>query len=236
MHKLFVAGTIALAAATAAYGQSGGSSVSRNYPVGAFDRIGVAGPYHVEVRTGTGPSVSASGPQQMMDRMVVEVRDGELKIHPLRDNENFHWNDRGQVTLTVTVPQLRGADLAGSGDMRIDQIRGANFDGSVAGSGNLLLGGVEVGSLKLSIAGSGDARTGKGSARTIDISVAGSGDADTRGTASPSASISVAGSGKVSAFATQIANVSVIGSGDVEIVGGARCAVTKAGHGRVHCS
>lgn len=236
MRKALVAGIITVAAATAAYGQSDGPTESRNYPVGSFDRIDSAGPYHVEVRTGAAQSVSASGPREMMERMVVEVRDGELRIHPLRERENFKSNDRGRVTVMVTVPQLRGAGLAGSGDMRIDQVRGDSFDGSVAGSGNLLVGGVNVGSLNLSVAGSGNARTGQGSVRSVDIRVAGSGDADTRSTSSPTASISVAGSGRASVFATGSADVSIAGSGDVEVVGGARCAVSRVGSGRARCS
>ena len=39
----------------------GGATVSKNYNVGDFQQIEVAGPYDVEVRTGANPGVSARG-------------------------------------------------------------------------------------------------------------------------------------------------------------------------------
>ena len=234
MRIKLIGGAMAAAVATAAFAQGG--VVSRNYAVGGFDRIESAGPYNVEVRTGAAPSVSASGPSDLMDRMVVEVRDGSLEIHPRRERINVNGDDRRRVTVRVTVPSLRGAGLAGSGNIVIDRIHGNRFDGSVAGSGDLILQGVDVGALNLSVAGSGDARTGRGNARTVDISVAGSGNADTRGTATSAASISIAGSGRALAHSSRTADVSIVGSGDVQVVGGARCSVSRAGSGRVSCS
>lgn len=234
MRTVLIGGLLAAAGATAAFGQ--GAPVSRNYPVSGFDRIESAGPYHVEVRTGSAASVSASGPSEQMERLVVEVRNGELRIHPREDRKHFDRDQRGLVRVMVTVPQLRGAGLAGSGDMIVDQVHGASFEGSVAGSGNLTVRGIEVGALNLSVAGSGNASTGRGSARTVDISVAGSGNADTRSTATSTASLSIAGSGKALAFASGTANVSIIGSGDAQVVGGARCAVSRVGSGRANCS
>ena len=44
-----------------------GPTVSRNYQVGNFEKIEVAGPYDVQVRTGANPSVSANGSQKLID-------------------------------------------------------------------------------------------------------------------------------------------------------------------------
>ena len=86
MRKTLALAIIAAAStATSACGQArsedGGPTVARNYQVGAFDQIEVAGPYDVTVRTGSGPTVSAQGPQKMIEHMVVEVRDGKLEVH-----------------------------------------------------------------------------------------------------------------------------------------------------------
>jgi hypothetical protein len=40
----------------------------------------------------------------------------------------------------------------------------------------------------------------------------------------------------VRATATSSADVEIVGSGDVEIAGGAKCSVSKAGSGEVRCS
>src|SRR5437773_416434 len=101
MRKSIAAVVIAASAATSACGRThsedGGPTVSHNYQVGSFDQIEVTGPYNVQVRTGANPSVSASGPQKMIEHMVVEVRDGKLEIHPERQKGWFHmgWNFHG---------------------------------------------------------------------------------------------------------------------------------------------
>src|SRR5262249_9261558 len=111
MRTSILAAVVAASTATSACGQAhsenGGPTVSRNYQVGGFDQIEVAGPYDVSVRTGSGPTVAARGPEKMLEHMVVEVRNGKLVVHPERSHSWFNtgWHFRGKVELTVTVPQ-----------------------------------------------------------------------------------------------------------------------------------
>jgi len=124
MRKSIVAAVIAASASTSACGHSreedGGAMSARNFPVGVFTEIEAAGPYDVTVRTGSAPSVSAKGPQKVLEHMVVEVDGGKLSIHPEKQNGWFHHgtNYRGKVELVVTVPSLTAATLAGAGDIR----------------------------------------------------------------------------------------------------------------------
>ena len=215
-----------------------GPTVSRNYPVAAFDRIAVGGPYEVTVRTGSAPTVSATGGQRDIERMVVEVDGQTLKIHPVRRKGfNFtSWSNRDVVRLTVTVPQLAGAEIAGSGNIEIDRVAGDSFAGAVAGSGDLQVGQVAVKQLKLGIAGSGEIRAAAGSAGTASYDIAGSGDINAGELVAEVASVSIAGSGNVAAHATGSAKVDIAGSGNVDLKGGAKCSVSKAGSGNVRCS
>ena len=228
---------LAAAGCNAARGEDTGPSVSRNYSVGAFDQIEVAGPYEVEVATGSGPSVRATGAEQSIERMVVEVEGSTLKIHPRkRKGFTIGWSKDRKVVLQVTVPSLRGAEVAGSGDIRIDKVSGDHFEGGIAGSGGLRLGQVQVNSLSLGIAGSGGANLGQGRAKRVEYEIAGSGDIDGGALAAEQASVSIAGSGKVVANASGTADVDIAGSGDVRVTGGAKCNVSKAGSGDVRCS
>lgn len=242
MRKSIAAAVIAASAATSACGQmhdeGAGPTVSRNYQVGNFQEIEVAGPYEVTVRTGGNPSVSGQGSQKLLDRTVVEVRGDKLVIRPQEQNHffNWSWGSHGKADFTVTVPQLSAATIAGSGDIQVDNIRGDRFDGAVAGSGGLNLGSVEVGSLKLSIGGSGSAKASAGKVQTADYSIGGSGDIDAGAVQTQQAKVSIAGSGSVKAHATSTADVSIMGSGDVDVSGGAKCSVSKAGSGDVRCS
>jgi hypothetical protein len=215
-----------------------GPTVERNYNVGAFDKVELAGAYDATVRTGSAVSVHAKGGQNVLDQLVVEVKDGKLLIHS-KKRMGFHWgwgHNNGKVELAITVPALSAATLAGSGGINIDKVQGDSFEGTVAGSGGLSVGSVNVGSLKLSIAGSGDAKAGGGKAQTAKYDIAGSGGVDAGGVQTADLKVSIAGSGDVKAHSSGNADVSIMGSGDVEVAGGAKCNVHKAGSGSVRCS
>jgi hypothetical protein len=241
MRTLIATALVAACGATSACGQmhdgSPGPTVSRNYQVGGFQQIEVGGPYEVEVRTGSNPSVSAQGPQKLLDRTVVVVQGDKLVIHP---EEHHGWFNFGLRTkgahFTVTVPQLAAATVAGSGGIKVDHVQGTAFDGSVGGSGDLSVDNVQVQSLKLSVGGSGSVKAGAGKTQSADYQIGGSGDIDAGGVDSQQATVSIAGAGSVKARATGTANVNIMGSGDVDVSGGAKCSISKAGSGDVHCS
>ena len=212
-----------------------GPVVDRTYPVGAFDRITVAGPYEVMVTTGGQPRVVAHGGEAILAETKIIVEDGELKIMPRQKNGvRWTWGDDGKVRVEVSAAALRGATIAGSGELRIDRVAGGNFKGQVAGSGDLAIARMDAGKVDLGVAGSGNVRAA-GKAQSLDVSIAGSGDVDVAALDVVAAEVSIAGSGNVRARATGTAAVSILGSGDVEIMGGARCAVTKRGSGDVRC-
>lgn len=233
-----VAASTAIAGCNQGHAENAGPTVSRNYQVGDFQKIEVAGPYDVEVRTGANPGVSAQGSEKLLERTVVEVKGDKLIIHPEQRKGLFHvgWSTRGHAKFTVTVPQLRAATIAGSGGIKVDQVRGDSFEGTVAGSGDLNLASADVQWLKLTIAGSGAARAAAGKAQNAEYEIAGSGDVDAGAVQAQQAKVSIAGSGSIKARATGTADVSIMGSGDVDVTGGAKCSVSKAGSGNVRCS
>ena len=110
MRKSIAAAVIAASAATAscshARSDGGGQTVSRNYQVGNFSQIEVAGPYEVEVRTGANPGVSARGSQNLLERTIVEVEGDKLIIGPKEHHGFFHfgWSSHGKASFIVTVP------------------------------------------------------------------------------------------------------------------------------------
>jgi Putative auto-transporter adhesin, head GIN domain len=215
-------------------GESHGTA-SRDYRVGPFDRISLAGADDVIVAVGGAPSVRAQGDDEELDRMEIGVANGELRISR-RGQGGWSWfggHHRG-VTVHVTVPALTAAAIRGSGDMRIDRIEGPAFAATITGSGDMDIGAARIGAASLSITGSGAIRA-SGSAQRASIAVTGSGDANLAALEIGDATIAVAGSGDVTARATGTAQVELRGSGDVTVTGGARCTVSKTGSGDVDC-
>lgn len=234
---LITAAAAMAAACGATRAADAGPATSRSFPVGHFSSIEVAGPYDVRVRTGGKPGVSVTGPQNILDRMVVEVDGGELRIHSKKDGmfRSMHWGEHSPVTIEVSAPMLDGAAIAGSGDIAIDRVKGAAFRGAVAGSGALSIGAVAVDKLTLDIAGSGDIEAA-GTSGEADYKIAGSGSVISPKVVSQTLTVSIAGSGDVAAHATGTAKISIMGSGDVNVTGGAKCTVSKMGSGSANCS
>jgi hypothetical protein len=239
MRKTIAAAVIAASAAATSCAQNrsedAGPVVTRSFPVGNFTEVEVAGPFDVDIRTGANPGVSARGEQKLIDRLEVEVRGSKLLVRPRRENRWFGGGGtHGSGHISVTVPMIRSATLAGAGDISIDNVRGEDFQGQIAGSGDLKVGSVEVGSLKLGIAGSG-AASARGRAQRAEYEIAGSGGVDAQNVATEELKVSIAGSGNIKAHATRAADVDIMGSGDVDVTGGAKCKVSKAGSGHVRC-
>jgi len=211
-----------------------GSTVSRTYQLGAFDKIEVAGPYQVTVTTGGAPGASATGGDKLLDETEVVVDGNTLKIRPKKKNGiRWNWGKQGKAQFTVTTALLHGAGIAGSGRIAVDKVDG-DFKGEVAGSGNLQLAAVNGGAVEFAIAGSGKVGAA-GKAASTKVEIAGSGDVDASGLAAKTADVSIAGSGNVRAHASDTAKVEIVGSGNVTISGGAKCSIDKAGSGNVTC-
>lgn len=239
MIRTFAAAAAALAATACHVGADAetrdpGSTVSRSYSLGAFDRIEVSGPYDVTITTGGAPSASATGGDKLLDATEVFVEGNVLKIRPKKKNGmRWSWGKKGKAQFNVSTAVLHGAGIAGSGKIAVDKVIG-DFNGDVAGSGDLRLASVNGGAVALEIAGSGRiAAAGKAQSTRVDI--AGSGNVDAAGLAAKTADVSIAGSGNVKINASESADVDIAGSGNVAVTGGAKCSVSKAGVGNVTC-
>ncbi|HET9640874.1 MAG TPA: head GIN domain-containing protein [Allosphingosinicella sp.] len=215
--------------------ESSGQRGSRDFQVGAFDKISLSGSSNVIVTVGGSPSVRAEGDAALLEKLEIKVENGTLHVGYKKGNWSFGWRkDHGPVTVHVSAPSLTGAEVAGSGDMKIDKVEGGDFVGEIAGSGEIQLASLRARKASFAIAGSGGV-TASGTAETGQFEIAGSGDIHAGGLQVKSAKVSVAGSGNVETQATESASVDIMGSGDVVVTGGAKCSVNKMGSGDVRC-
>jgi len=217
--------------------QGGGQMTQRTYQLAGFDAVASAGSQDVIVTVGGAHSVRAEGDSRVLDRLDIRVEDNTLKIGAKKGSNwsDLFKGDHPKTRIMVTMPAIRSAAVAGSGDMKVDRAQGERFDASIAGSGDIEVGQMQVRDAKFSVAGSGNIKA-NGTAEKSTTSVAGSGDIDIGGLQTRTASVSVAGSGDVRIHASETADVSIVGSGDVEVGGSARCNVSKRGSGDVRCT
>ena len=102
MKRAIAFGIMVAAAATAgcseARSESGGPTVDRDYQVGSFDRISVAGSYDTTVRTGAAPSVHVRGDQKEIDNLEVKVEAEILRAFRAHGSPRQQTADRGAGT------------------------------------------------------------------------------------------------------------------------------------------
>lgn len=238
------AGALAAACSTSSSREAAdaGPAATRGFDLAGFDKVSLKGSDDVSVTVGPQFSVTATGPQAMLDRLDIRVEDGVLVVARKKgggDGESWsiRWKDdwyRG-VKVAVTMPALTGAVLAGSGDMQIEGARAEKLDLALRGSGDLRISGIDADALDAALAGSGDMVLA-GSARQVALSLAGSGDIDAGGLNGGTLAANLAGSGDIRARASGEADVSIVGSGDITIAGTSDCRISKLGSGEVTCT
>jgi hypothetical protein len=236
-HSFILVPLVALAAcgsSSHAASEDAGPAGSRNFPLAGFDKVSLRGSDDVKVVPGETFSVIARGPEKVLDLLEIEVDGDTLKVGR-KSRSSWAWSHDKGATITVTMPAIRAASVAGSGDMSVDQAVGPEFKASVAGSGNLRVAKVEAESVEANVAGSGDLEIA-GTAKTIDASGAGSGNLSAKNLIAETAKVSIAGSGNATIHAATSASVSLVGSGDVDVSGTDKCSVSKIGSGEVRCT
>ncbi len=212
-----------------------GGPSAMTYQVAPFEEISTVGPQDVVVTRGDEMTVRSEGSPEALSLLEAVVEDGQLIIRPKdRSFGGFNWGRVASATFYVTLPQLKGVALAGSGDIRVDRVEGDSFEGSIAGPGELSILSMEVDDADFTIGGSGNL-VAVGNARETRVSIGGSGEVRAGGLRSETASVSIGGSGDVALTVNDKADVSIAGSGDVDISGPARCSVTQMGSGNVQC-
>lgn len=234
MRIAFLSVPLALLAACNISGEAAAGPGARDYALTGFDRVALGGPDDVIVQVGPAASVRAQGDQAVLDQLDISVVGGELRVKRKAGGWLSHGSN-GAARVTVTLPAIRAAVVAGSGSMTVDRVKASGFSGAVGGSGDLVIAAIESDAIDLSIGGSGDIEIARGKAGRTKGDVGGSGSIEAAGLMSTDVTVSVAGSGDVKLGASRRATVSLVGSGDVSISGGAKCAVTKVGSGEVEC-
>lgn len=230
---LFLGSVVALAACGPVAGAARDGDGARSFALAGFDSVRLAGSDNVRVVRGATFSVVAHGPNVVLDQLDIHT-EGSTLIVTRKPRTGRNWTKRG-ATVVVTMPAIRAAQLAGSGDMVVDGAGGARFEGWLKGSGNFDLTSLSAAAVALDVTGSGNLRAA-GAARTVALSVSGSGNLDARRLVSDTANISVRGSGNARGYARQSAAVTSAGSGNAEIAGTRNCTISKSGSGNAACT
>lgn len=209
------------------------AAATRDWPVRGFERIDLAAAATVDVHTGAGFSVHASGDPRLVDKLLADVRDGTLVI---RWQPGFHASDvrRNDLRVAVTLPRLSGAAVSGAGTVTVDRVEGPDFAATVGGAGSLKLAAVHTGHAALNVGGAGHIAAA-GQAGRIDAHVSGVGAIDAAALGGRAGTLDLSGTGSIKARIDGPVMVSMSGIGSVTVSGHPQCTVRKSGLGSVRC-
>lgn len=210
-----------------------GESGSRSVALADFEEVGLRGPDNVVITAGDEFAVRAEGDEAILEALEFEVRGDELRIER-EGNSWFGDGPDGVATIHITMPTIRGASIAGSGNITIDRAEVPEFSVEIAGSGDLEVAALATGRTSIDIAGSGGFKA-TGISTAIELDIAGSGDVDISQLQAETMEVDIAGSGDVEAYVTGEVDASFIGSGDVRVRGGAQCRSNSIGSGDLIC-
>src|SRR5690349_7647082 len=185
--------------------------------VSGFTKISFRMPGKLYLKQGSTNSVELEGDKEVLDKVEASVEGGKLTIGLKDENKWFNWRDwdNDKITAYVTVKDVEGIYVSGSGDLIAQtKITGSDMDLKVSGSGNLTA-EIEAGNVDADVSGSGDLNL-KGKIRSIDTDISGSGKVSFDGAIAGSAEIGISGSGKfmASGSASEI-KTTISGSGKI---------------------
>lgn len=211
------------------------SAADRRYSVTDFDRVVVEGPFAVRLTTGRPSSAVATGSQQALDRVSVEVVGRTLRIRANRSAWGGYPGERaGPVSVEISTRDLRAATVAGAGSLAIDRASGLRIDLGVEGSGRLSVANLSADVVTLGLVGSGRAELG-GRAEQLRATVHGTADLDAARLVAEAATITTDSAGRIAVGVSARATVVANGLGQVEVLGSPACTVSGLTASEVRC-
>lgn len=202
----------------------------------AFTEVSLRISADVHISQGNEQPVEVKGKESTLEKLLTEVKDRKLIIRYSTDSFfNNKWNP-GPVEIYVTIPQIDGlavsgsgsilADdkiesrildltVSGSGDIRIKNLKAEKVSALLSGSGNLLIAGQETASeFKATLSGSGNLKAVGFVTNDANIKISGSGNCWV--TAIKNLVVRIGGSGNVYYHGNPAVDSSILGPGQIK--------------------
>jgi hypothetical protein len=178
--------------------------------VSGFSAIQLAGNGDVQIEQSGTESLTISAEENLLPLLTSDVVNNELRLG-VKDGARIDTTQ--PITYTVTVRELTGMEVAGSGSQTATMVKTASLRIRMAGSGSIsATGTADVQDIEM--AGSGVYRGSGLTSKTATVKSAGSGNADIA--VSDSLDVTVIGSGSVTYTGSPQVKQSILGSGSLQ--------------------
>jgi len=185
-----------------------GDLVSDYREVNSFNKIRSSGSADIYIIVGEKQSIKVTFDDNIIEHIQTEVKGKTLRVYCEES-----YRSRKDCRIDITLPELKGITLKGSGDIHIENLEGDFFEYVLKGSGDMYA---------------------QGEIEELELNLYGSGDIDTRELIAQNAEVVIKGSGDIDVYADKMIDCAIYGSGDIKYYGNPKD-ITKhvAGSGNI---
>lgn len=202
--------------------------------VPTFSEVSLKIPAKLYIEHGAKQSVEIVAKPSTLKEIITEVRGRALNIKFPNKNYFLKKFAPGKIEIHITVPEIDGLTVSGSGDIIAEDIHTRILDLTVSGSGDILIDELKVNRVSTTISGSGNIIIKDGGvADDLTVAISGSGDLKAAGFEASDVVVRIAGSGNCSVNSNGSIKARIAGSGNVNYKGNPSIDSTVAGSGKV---
>lgn len=197
--------------------------------VDKFTSIGMSIHGDLYLSQGSPQKVVLEADEDILKKIVTEVKDGMLKIK----FSEYNIRTKSPIKIWITMSEVDGLYLSGSGSLNAETaIKSGEMEMSVSGSGKINIKELTCDEIDVAISGSGNLNLG-GSADEMNVAISGSGSCTADQFTVEEASIQISGSGSCKINAVKDMEAAISGSGTVYYVGNPTIDASVSGSGKV---
>jgi len=209
------------------------SAEEQERTVKSFSKIALHISANVHLVQGEKQHIRIEAKSSVLEDIITEVKDRTLNIR-FPNNYFFRSINTGKITIYITVPEIDGLSISGSGDITTEELNTRILDLVISGSGNIKIDNLQTDRIKASISGSGGININNGGvADELNVSISGSGNLKASGFEAQNVSARISGSGNCSVKSNGSVKARVAGSGSVYYMGNPSIDSSVAGSGGV---
>ena len=196
-----------------------------------FHAVSVSSGIDLYLTPGNEEAVVISADDKVRSRIIVEVKNGTLKIYyDWKNNIRISWsNNKKPMKAYVSFKQLKSVSASGGSDVSVvnGELNADNLDISCSG-GSDFTGSVSATNLTVDLSGGSDADL-RGKATKMDANISGGSDIDAYGLSLEHCTINASGGSDatLNVSVKLVANAS--GGSDIDVKG--KCEITKSASG-----
>lgn len=188
-----------------------GDTQTETRNVSNFSSVSLEGSGNVTITQGTSFIVTVTDDENLLPYIETNVSNNELQVRYKRNT----WVKHGNLKVNITMPELNGIELSGSGSYDVNGhfINNGTFRSRMSGSGEVRISDFDTKNADFDVSGSGKISAAGLWAETASVHISGSGEAEL--SVSNELDAHISGSGKIYYHGTPAVSTHISGSGKV---------------------